>query len=419
MSKPIVLCIDDEPSVLDSLRRELTDLFEDRCEIETALGGEDALNLQEDFLEDGSELALVISDYIMPDMKGDEILAHIHKSSPKTLAIMLTGHATLEGVTNAINTAGLYRFMSKPWNPADLQLTVREALNSYMAEKELLEYRQGLEQKVEERTEELRRTLQELEMTQAELVRTEKLASLGELVAGVAHEINTPVGNAILAASVLEQETKGFKQVFDGGALKKSHLTHYMDVATDSSQLVLNNLQRAADIIQNFKQVAIDRTNLESRVFKVVDYLESIAISLEPQWKKFKHHLMVEGDREIAMEGCPGVLSQVVTNLVMNSIVHAYEPGERGHLVLQVQQQSGDRICVSYSDDGRGIAPDLQDKIFDPFFTTARDRGGSGLGLNIVHNIVTQSLQGTLRCKSVVGQGTTFVLDLPQHPAKT
>ncbi|MEL7477047.1 MAG: HAMP domain-containing sensor histidine kinase, partial [Cyanobacteria bacterium J06555_12] len=277
-------------------------------------------------------------------------------------------------------------------------------------------YRQGLEQKVEERTEELRRTLQELEITQAELVRTEKLASLGELVAGVAHEINTPLGNAILAASVLEQETHGFKQVFDSGAVKKSNLTHYLNVAVDSSRLVLNNLQRAADIIQNFKQVAIDRTNLESRVFKVVDYLDSIAVSLEPQWKKAKHHLLVDGDRDIVMEGCPGVLSQVVTNLVMNSIVHAYDPGERGHLVLHVTQV-GDRIHVSYSDDGRGIAAELQEKVFDPFFTTARDRGGSGLGLNIVHNIVTQSLQGTLRCKSVLGQGTTFVLDLPQHPA--
>ncbi|MGK7910600.1 MAG: sensor histidine kinase [Synechococcus sp.] len=416
MSKPIILCIDDEPSVLDSLRRELTDLFEERCEIETALGGEDALNLQEDFLEEGSELALVISDYIMPDMKGDEILAHIHQSFPKTLAIMLTGHATLEGITNAINTAGLYRFIPKPWNSADLQLTVREALNSYWAEQQLVEYRQELEQKVEERTEKLRQTLHELELTQAELVRTEKLASLGELVAGVAHEINTPVGNAILAASVLEQETHGFKQSFESGAIKKSHLTHYLDVASNSSQLVFNNLQRAADIIQNFKQVAIDRTNLESRVFKVVDYLESIAVSLEPQWKKAKHHLIVEGDRDIVMEGCPGVLSQVVTNLVMNSIVHAYDPGQRGHLMLQVAREC-DRIHLSYSDDGRGMTPDLQERIFDPFFTTARDRGGSGLGLNIVHNIVTQSLQGNLRCKSVLGQGTTFVLDLPQHPA--
>ena len=415
MFKPVILCIDDEPSVLDSLRRELTELFEDRCEIETALGGEDALSLQEDLLEDGSELALVISDYIMPDMKGDEILAHIHQSSPKALAIMLTGHATLEGIANAINTAALYRFIPKPWNSADLQLTVREALNSYLTEQQLVEYRQSLEQKVEERTEELRRTLSELEIMQAELVRTEKLASLGELVAGVAHEINTPVGNAILAASVLEQETNGFEQAFSSGALKKSHLTHYLEVASDSSQLVLNNLKRAADIIQNFKQVAIDRTNLESRVFKVVDYLKSIAASLEPQWKKAKHHLMVEGDPDIVMEGCPGVLSQVVTNLVMNSIVHAYGPSERGHLLLQVMQ-IGDRIRLSYTDDGCGILPEIQEKIFDPFFTTARDRGGSGLGLNIVHNIVTQSLQGTLKCESVAGQGTTFTLDLPQHP---
>ena len=136
-------------------------------------------------------------------------------------------------------------------------------------------------------------------------------------------------------------------------------------------------------------------------------------MSLEPQWKKAKHSFVVQGDADIEMEGCPGIVSQVVTNLVMNSLVHAYEPGERGSLVFQVKQQQG-RIAIEYSDDGKGIAPEVQQKMFDPFFTTARDRGGSGLGLNIVHNIVTQSLQGTLQCKSTLGEGTTFILNLPQ-----
>ena len=343
-------------------------------------GGEDALSLLEDLLEEGCELALVICDYIMPQMAGDEVLKEIHQSSPNTLGIMLTGQATLEGISNAINTANLYRFISKPWNPADLQLTVREALNSYQTARQLVEYQQGLEQKVQERTQQLTQTLSELEAMQEELVRTEKLASLGQLVAGVAHEINTPVGNAILAASVLSQETLGFDRAFHSGGLKKSTLKSYLETASESSNLVLNNLHRAAEIIQNFKQVAIDQTNLEVRTFKVVDYLDSIAMSLEPQWKKAKHQLTVEGDEAIEMEGCPGIFSQVVTNLIMNSIVHAYEPQERGHLALHVRQ-AGERVAIEYSDDGKGMSQKVQEKMFDPFFTTARDRGGEWLGI--------------------------------------
>ena len=413
MTKPIVLCIDDEPSVLDSLRRELSENFEDRCELETAMGGEEALRLLEDLLEDECELAVVICDYIMPEMKGDEVLARIHHCCPNTLGIMLTGQASLEGIANAINTANLYRFITKPWNPADLQLTVREALNSYRTARQLVEYQQSLEQKVQERTLKLTQTLNELESMQEELVRTEKLASLGQLVAGVAHEINTPVGNAILAASVLAQETTAFDRTFSSGSLKKSGLRNYVETASESSNLVLNNLHRAAEIIQNFKQVAIDRTNLESRTFKVVDYLDSIAVSLEPQWKKAKHTLTVEGNPTIQMEGCPGILSQVVTNLVMNSIVHGYAPRERGHLSFRVTE-ARERVVIEYSDDGKGMSSEVQEKMFEPFFTTARERGGSGLGLNIVHNIVTQSLQGNLSCESAIGQGTKFTLDLPR-----
>lgn len=412
MSKPVIVCVDDESAVLDSLRRELSEAFEDHCEIETALGGKDAIALVHDLMAEQCDLSVIIADYLMPDMKGDAVLQQVHQLSPQTLKIMLTGQANIEGISNAINTAQLYHYIAKPWQPEDLQLTVREALNSYQKEQQILEYQHNLERKVQERTRELTQTLNTLKTTQAELIQAEKMAALGQLVAGVAHEINTPVGNALLAASVLNNETASFQQAYGQGALKRSTLVDYLRTAQDSSDLILQNLQGAAALIQNFKQVAVDQTSHEQREFQIIPYIESVLTNLEPKLKQTCHTVTVTGDASLKTISYPGALSQIVTNFVMNSLLHAYEPGEAGHLKFEVTQQC-DRIVIEYSDDGCGIPAEHQLKIFEPFFTTARDQGGSGLGLHIVHNLVTQTLAGTLRCQSDVALGTRFILNLP------
>lgn len=275
----------------------------------------------------------------------------------------------------------------------------------------------NLEQKVDERTQELSQTLEELQLTQDELVQSEKMAALGQLVAGVAHEINTPIGNALLAASVLQNETQAFDAVYRQGGLKRSTLSGYLETANDSSRLVLKNLKSAAQLIQSFKQVAVDQASLEKRDFELVPYIKSVLISLEPHLKTREHQITVDGDASLKMVSYPGVLSQIVTNLVMNSTLHAYQPREQGNLSFALTQ-AGDHVVLEYADDGCGIPAEHQSKIFEPFFTTARDRGGSGLGLHIIHNIVTQTLQGTIRCESSAGVGTKFILNLPLHSAE-
>jgi predicted ATPase/signal transduction histidine kinase len=269
-----------------------------------------------------------------------------------------------------------------------------------------------LEQKVSERTQELSQALEYLQTTQKRLVESEKMAALGSLVAGVAHEINTPVGTSITVASTLADATQTFIKSTEQGQLKRSILNNYLEIAAESTSLILNNLQRAGELIHSFKQVAVDQANLEKRHFGVKSYLEEVLLSLAPKFKKAGHHLTVEGDETITIDSYPGALAQIITNLIVNSLTHAYQPGESGNLQVKVLQQNQE-VIIQYSDDGCGIPQENLAKIFNPFFTTARNQGGSGLGLHIVHNLVTQKLQGTIDVSSTPNLGTIFIMKFP------
>ncbi|HBE58165.1 MAG TPA: two-component sensor histidine kinase [Cyanobacteria bacterium UBA11149] len=262
------------------------------------------------------------------------------------------------------------------------------------------------------RSQKLSEALNQLKATQNQLLESKKMAALGVLVAGIAHEINTPIGTALMTASFLANETNAFVAQWEQGQLKRSQLQEYLDNAKESSQLILSNLQRAGELVQSFKQVAVDQTKADKQSFVLKLYLEEALHNLAPHLKQTKHNLTVEGDDTLIIESYPGPLSQVVTNLVLNSIIHAYKPGAGGNLRFEVGRDASGAI-IYYSDDGCGIPPQNLDKIFEPFFTTARAKGGSGLGLHIVYNLVTQKLQGNISCESEVGKGTRFTIELP------
>nr|WP_228055402.1 ATP-binding sensor histidine kinase [Lusitaniella coriacea] len=269
-----------------------------------------------------------------------------------------------------------------------------------------------LEQKVQQRTAQLSKALEDLKATQTQLVESEKMAALGGLVAGVAHEINTPIGTSITVASTLADETQTFIGAVAGGQLKRSVLNNYLDLAGESTQLMLSNLHRAGELIQSFKQIATDQNYLERRCFNLKQYLEEIALSLAPKLKQTPHILIVEGDETLKIESYPGALAQIVTNLATNSLTHAYPSGEAGKLRFHISKE-GDKVRLEYGDDGCGIEEENLDKIFEPFFTTARNKGGTGLGLHIVYNLVTQKLRGTMDVRSEVNMGTIFVMTFP------
>lgn len=248
---------------------------------------------------------------------------------------------------------------------------------------------------------------------QNELVQIEKLAALGGLVAGVAHEVNTPIGVMLSAATHLKAETQKTHRAYQAGELSEEGLSDYFATAAQATQLMALNSQRAADLIQSFKRVAVDQTGGERRTFGIASYIDEVLQSLRPHLKKSPIQIHVDCPPELTMDSLPGAFSQVLTNLLMNALTHAFAPEQTGNVVIAVAEE-GRHICLTFSDDGKGIAPELHARVFEPFFTTRRASGGSGLGLHIVHSIVTQSLKGTLAFDSQVGEGTIFTLHLPR-----
>jgi PAS domain S-box-containing protein len=262
--------------------------------------------------------------------------------------------------------------------------------------------------------------LQNLRETQNSLIESEKLAALGRLVAGVAHEVNTPVGTSLTVASSLQQRTAAFAAEVAQGNLKRSSLNDFLETSREASAQLVANLQRAAELIQSFKQVATDRNHSSQRIFDLGDLTEQVATSLRPGLGKKNLTLNVACPADLIMNSYPGPYGQVLTNLFLNAVTHAFADGTAGSIDIKVQAAGDDAVDILFSDDGCGMNPHVRRNAFDPFFTTRRDQGSTGLGLHIVHTIVTNFLGGRLHLDSEPGKGTKIRLMLPRvAPAGT
>ncbi len=228
--------------------------------------------------------------------------------------------------------------------------------------------------------EEAERALTELRVAQESLIQAETMASLGQLVAGVAHEINTPIGIGLTAASHIGEQAQMLRDRFTGGALRKSDFTDFLDGLGESARLLMANIDRAATLVQSFKQVAVDQSSGDRRLFDLGGYIDEILFSLRPRLKRTRLTVTVDCAEDLTMDSFPGALSQVLTNLVINAIVHAYGDSGSGTIRITAQAESGERVRIDFMDDGAGIAPEHLSKVFDPFFTTKRGQGGSGWG---------------------------------------
>ncbi|GAK52613.1 signal transduction histidine kinase [Candidatus Moduliflexus flocculans] len=436
-----ILIVDDNPKNLFTLKTLLSEMLD--AEIIEASSGAEALDQIAHHKTD-----LILLDIKMPDMDGFEVarLIRNRKKYQDVPIIFLTAfyksdefkHRGLEGgaidyLTKPIddniliNRVKAYLRVIEGERAINLQL---EQMNAQLqqeieqrkqAEQALQKLNEELERRVSERTQELQETnaaletsLDTLRLAQEQLIQSETLAALGGLVAGLSHEISTPIGVSVTAASYLEEQARCLKGAFEEGRLTKSEFLQFLDLTLESSPIILRNLQQASGLIHGFKHIAVDQSSGEKRRFFLKSYLDEILLSLHPKLKKTRHTVTVHCPESLELESYPGAFSQIFTNLIMNTLMHGFDGVEQGEIVCDITAQDG-QVLVEFRDNGIGISPEHLGKIFDPFFTTKREQGGSGLGLNIIRNLVEHQLGGTIRCESRSGEGTSFFIAFPQQ----
>ncbi len=261
----------------------------------------------------------------------------------------------------------------------------------------------------------LEESVKELQQAQAQLVEAEKMAALGGLVAGVAHEINTPVGIGITAVSFLQEKSQQMVEALQSKGVEKDAVDHFVHNVSEASATIHTNLKRAAELVQHFKQVAVDQSTETRRKFNLKEYIDGTLLSMRYQYKRTGHIITVNCPPDLVIDSYPGAFSQIITNLLMNSLIHGLEGVEKGQILFDVVWDRK-QLHFIYSDNGKGMDEKTRRRIFEPFFTTRRGNGGTGLGMYIVYNIVTRTLSGTIRCVSSPGNGTRFDIRIPIQP---
>ncbi|MDE2430921.1 MAG: HAMP domain-containing histidine kinase, partial [Burkholderiales bacterium] len=295
-----------------------------------------------------------------------------------------------------------------------------DVTRQYQVEQEIREMTAQLEDRVRLRTiglqqanVELASAMESLKITQDELIRSEKMAALGSLVAGVAHELNTPIGNSVTVASTLQDKTQELLADISAGKLRRSVLDQYLQSAEQGTSLLMRTLGVARELIGNFKQVAVDQASNQRRKFDLRHVLDEVLSTLAPMYKNGPFNLITDLEADIEMDSYPGPLGQIITNFMTNALNHAFEGRTEGQILIVSRRSSTDSVEIVFEDNGVGIEEAEQKRVFDPFYTTKLGQGGSGLGMNIAYNLVTGVLGGEIRLFSQPGKGTRFTLDLP------
>ncbi|MCM2284798.1 MAG: response regulator [Desulfobacula sp.] len=397
-----ILVIDDEEYIRDSVIGFLEDFG---FEVVDAENGRIGLEVF-----DSRQPDLVLCDLRMPEMDGLEVLASVRRRNSNIPIIIVSGAGNIADTVEALRL-GAWDYIIKPIQDMNV---LYHAVNKALERADLIREKYRYEKDLETVNLQLRMSLETLEKTRDQLVQSEKMAALGELVAGVAHEINTPVGVGVTAASFLDAKTHEVKKIYEAGELKRSELENYLQTVEEVSNSILINMERAAELVSSFKQVAVDQSSENRRQFNLKEYIDEILLSLRPRYKKTEHTIEVSCEADIELYSFPGAFSQILNNLIMNSLVHGFQQIEKGTITVNISRQ-GKNILFVYRDNGRGMGPEEREKVFDPFYTTMRGKGGTGLGMSIVFNLITQTLKGSIECESSPGKGVVFTMTFPEH----
>ncbi|MBL4630145.1 MAG: sensor histidine kinase [Paraglaciecola sp.] len=306
----------------------------------------------------------------------------------------------------AKKTATLSRIM------LDLEQQKDELLINQRELRQENENRQFIEDELRKRNSELATSMETVQMAKDQLVESERMASLGGLVAGIAHDVNTPLGVGVTATSFLRDRVQKLKKAYDEKKLTGSTMQSFLSEAQETITLLTTNLNRASDLISSFKQVAVDQTSEAVREINVSEYLSEVVQSLAPNFKQTQHTINIQCPENISIKCAPGVLAQILTNMIMNSLIHGFETKTKGAIKLDISEQDGNLI-IDYSDDGRGLDKKTLERLFDAFFTTRRGKGGSGLGTHIMYNLVTQTLDGKIEAFSQPDEGLRYKISIP------
>lgn len=296
---------------------------------------------------------------------------------------------------------------------ADLYGRALSAAERARFQQQLQQQNDKLEQIVAERTQSLEKALANFEYAQERLIETEKMAALGKLVAGVAHEVNTPLGIAVTAISHSQHQLDKLRERINEGNLSRKGMASFLDETQQAYDLLNSNIERAALLIQNFKRTAVDQSSFELVDCYICNYLEALMFSLRPLIKEQQVDVVIDCNEDIFIKTYQGAIAQIVTNLLSNSCTHAFTTPEASNTITISGYKTDTGITLTFTDNGLGMDKNTRKQIFDPFYTTARHNGGSGLGLYIVYNLVTQKLNGSISVTTAPQQGTQFTLHLP------
>jgi len=346
-------------------------------------------------------------------MDGHEVCTRL-KSDPRTRdipIIFVTAHNNPEEETAALGL-GAVDFISKPVNASVVRARVGAQLMLRQTLREVQDLNHNLEARVARRTAELQQALEHLHQSRQDLAKSQASATLSTLIAGVSHELGTPLGNSKMVASTLAEQTLAMVRDVRTGQLKRSGLDHFLDEVSGGVALLQRNLQRAVDLLGDFRQVAADQASEQRRVFDLAEVVAEIVHTLSPSLKLHPHRVVVDIPAGIVMDSLPGPLGQIVINLVNNAYLHAFEGRSDGVLTIDAKQE-GDQVLLRFADNGVGMSAELLEKLFVPFFSTKIGKGGTGLGMAIVQNLVAKTLGGRITVASAPGQGTRFDVVLP------
>lgn len=299
----------------------------------------------------------------------------------------------------------------------DLQQQKYELEKQKLTLTEEVDLRRHTEQELLTKQTEMQRYVDELNMAQERLVSSEKMAALGGLVAGITHDINTPVGIGVTATSFLQERLIQIENAYKEKTLSPKALEEFINDAKQSTSLLTTNLDRASELVASFKQIAVDQASEAVRTINLKEYLGEIIRSLHPKIKNTSHHINLDCPVDLTLNLPAGAISQIFTNLIMNSLIHGFDGVSNGIIDIAIKDED-DQVIIDFKDNGNGVTEQQLEKLFDPFFTTKRDQGGSGLGTHITFNLVKQTLSGEIDATSSPGYGLHYHISFPKDMPK-